>query len=56
MNVWTWIALGWVALGVLINVASIGKKREPLTGGVVAGSLFFSAGFAWVIILASTTN
>ena len=54
MNVFAWLAVGWIATGALMIVANIGKVRKPTTPVVAAVALVIQAAFVWVIVLAAT--
>lgn len=53
MNIWTWIALAWIALGAIVTVSTVGKPRKVITPEVAAGSLVFTGLFAWCVVLAA---
>ena len=46
------ILIGYLALGVLMAIAQVGKPRKPTTGGVVALATVFTAAVAFLVVIA----
>lgn len=46
------ILLVWLAFSGLVNIMTIGKKREPLTPGAAALSMVILAGLAYLVVIA----
>lgn len=47
-----YVLLAWIALSVLLNIAYVGKRREPTTGNSAAISTVIFGGLAWLVIIA----
>ena len=44
---------GWIAMGAIIAVATIGKPRKPITPGVAAGIIVIDAAITVALVLAA---
>jgi hypothetical protein len=47
------VAAIWLSFGALATVATVGKKREPITGGVAAFTVLVTAGIIWLLLWAA---
>lgn len=49
-----WIVVGWLTLSAIVTIATVGKPKQPTTGGVAAFSTVIMAVLIWLIIWAGT--
>ncbi|MFT8330272.1 hypothetical protein [Bifidobacterium psychraerophilum] len=45
-----WFLIGWLVLSMVVTVASVGKDRQPINGGVAAWSVLVNVLLIWLII------
>lgn len=48
--------VGWLALGAMLSIATVGKPRKPLTPGTAAVSVALTAGLIVLIVLTWPTG
>lgn len=49
------VTAGWMVLGALITIGTVGKQREPITGGVAAFSVAITAAMVAVMVTAAVS-
>lgn len=47
-----YVLLGWIAASILLNIAMVGKRREPLTANNAAISTVILGGIAALVVIA----
>jgi len=52
MSAVKWILLAYYALSVLLVVRSVGKPRQPITGGSAAFVIVIAGVLAWLVVIA----
>lgn len=50
-----WIVVAYLGFGVITTITSVGKPREPLTGGIAAGVTIATAILITLIVIAGHT-
>lgn len=45
-----WVLLAWLLLCIVSEVCSVGKRREPMTPGLAAGSVVALMAQGWLVL------
>lgn len=53
MNIVLYAIAGFLALGALLTVGSVGKPRKPTTGGIAAAVIVVDAAIVTLLIIAA---
>ncbi|MCI1673180.1 MAG: hypothetical protein LKI34_03025 [Bifidobacterium tibiigranuli] len=45
-----WLMVVWLLLCIVSNVCSVGKRREPMTPGIAAGTVVVLLAQGWLVL------